>query len=75
MPVDIRLSRESKPRLIPICCIRGAACNLAAVSVEERRDVLEDVNPAAMMNAIILLYRDYYQRILPPVEVLRMLAG
>jgi hypothetical protein len=45
------------------------------VSVEERRDVLEDVNPAAMMNAIILLYRDYYQRILPPVEVLRMLAG
>jgi len=38
-------------------------------------DVFEDVNPAAMMNAIILLYRDYYQEIVPPVKVLRMLAG
>ena len=35
----------------------------AAVSVEERMDVFEDVNPAAMMNAIILLYWDYYQEI------------
>ena len=38
-------------------------------------DVFEDVNPAAMMNAIILLYRDHYQEIFLPVKVLRMLAG
>jgi len=45
------------------------------MSVEERIDVLEVANPAAMMNAIILLYRDYYAEILPPLKVLRMLAG